>query len=145
MIFGWLYVSYGSLPQMEWLLYGVKPVMVAIIAQAVWELGKRAVKGPLTLSVGLIALLLYALGVAEIPVVRGRRASHADPESIALRWRGSTSAAISLGGRLQPHRTVVARRLVTRSYSGVSSRSARCYTAAAMCSLRSCNLSLCRI
>jgi chromate transporter len=69
MAFGWLYVSYGALPQMEWLLYGVKPVMVAIIAQAVWELSKRAVKGPLTLSVGVLALLLYVLGTAEIPLL----------------------------------------------------------------------------
>jgi chromate transporter len=111
MIFGWLYVSYGSLPQMEWLLYGVKPVMVAIIAQAVWELGKRAVKGPLTLSVGLIALLLYALGVAEIPLLfAGGALVMLIQNRSRLRWRGSSSAAISLGvgGSLNPLAQVVA-------------------------------------
>jgi chromate transporter len=102
-IFGWLYVNYGSLPQMEWLLYGVKPVMVAVIAQAVWELGKRAVKGPLTLTIGAIALLLYALGVAEIPllIVGGILVMLIQNRS-RLRWRGSASAAILLGGSLGP-------------------------------------------
>jgi chromate transporter len=98
MAFGWLYVNYGSLPQMEWLLYGVKPVMVAIIAQAVWELGKRAVKGPLTLSVGLLALALYALGVAEIPLlIAGGVLVMLIQNRSHLRWRGGASAAVSLG------------------------------------------------
>ncbi len=37
MVFGWLYVRFGALPEMEWLLYGVKPVTVAIIITAVWD------------------------------------------------------------------------------------------------------------
>src|SRR5207237_10913998 len=32
----WLYVRFGSLPQTDWLFYGIKPVVIAIIAQAVW-------------------------------------------------------------------------------------------------------------
>ena len=102
MVFGWLYVTYGSLPQMEWLLYGVKPVMVSIIAQAVWELGKRAVKGPLTLSVGAMALLLYALGVAEIPLLfAGGLLVMLIQNRARLHWR-SGAAAILLGGSLRP-------------------------------------------
>jgi chromate transporter len=101
MAFGWLYVTYGSLPQLEWLLYGVKPVMVAIIAQAVWELSKRAVKGPLTLIIGAGALLLYALGVAEIPllIAGGVLVMLIQNRS---RLRGLTPAAILLGGSLSP-------------------------------------------
>jgi chromate transporter len=97
-IFGWLYVNYGSLPQMGWLLYGVKPIMVAIIAQAVWELGKRAVKGPLTLSVGLIALVLYALGAGEIPllIIGGVLVMLIQNRS-RLRWLGGAPAVIPLG------------------------------------------------
>jgi len=103
MLFGWLYVNYGSLPQMEWLLYGVKPVMVAIILSAVWELGKRAVKGRLTLVVGLIALLLYALGAGEIPLllVGGVLVMLIQNRS-RLHWRGSAPAAILFGSSLSP-------------------------------------------
>ncbi len=41
----WFYVRYGSLPQIEWILYGIKPVMIIIILQAGYLLGIRAVKG----------------------------------------------------------------------------------------------------
>ena len=103
MVFGWLYVRFGTLPQMEWLLYGVKPVMVAIIMQAVWELSRRAIKGPLTLSVGVIALTLYALGVGEIPLlIAGGALVMLIRNRSRLRWRGSTPAAIWLGGFMNP-------------------------------------------
>jgi chromate transporter len=62
----WAYVRFGSLPQVEWLLYGVKPVVIAIIVQALWNLGRRAIKSlPLAL-VGAAVLILYFLGVNEI-------------------------------------------------------------------------------
>jgi len=103
-VFGWVYVNYGALPQMEWLLYGVKPVMVAIIAQAVWELGRRAVQGPLTLSVGLIALVLYALGAAEIPLLfAGGVLVMLIQNRSRIRWRsGAAAISLGVGGSLNP-------------------------------------------
>ncbi len=67
----WAYVRFGSTPQAEWLLYGVKPVVIAVIAQALWNLGQKAVKGPLTGLVGLAVLALYFLGVNEIALLFG--------------------------------------------------------------------------
>lgn len=64
--FAWAYVRYGSLPQVEWLLYGVKPVVIAIIVQALWNLRRKAIKGPLLAVAGLAVLVLYFLGVNEI-------------------------------------------------------------------------------
>jgi len=66
MALAWAYVRFGALPQATALLYGVKPVVIAIIAQALWGLGRKAVKGPLTAGVGLAVLALYFLGVNEI-------------------------------------------------------------------------------
>src|SRR5690242_10969340 len=40
----WLYVRFGTTPQAGWLLYGIKPVVIAIIAQAIWTLGSKALK-----------------------------------------------------------------------------------------------------
>lgn len=62
----WAYVRFGTTPELSWLLYGVKPVVIAIIVQALWGLGQRAVKGVLTASIGFTVLLLYFLGVNEI-------------------------------------------------------------------------------
>ena len=55
----WAYVSYGSTPQAQWLLYGIKPVVIAIIAQAIWILGRKAAKNLLLAVSGLLILILY--------------------------------------------------------------------------------------
>jgi chromate transporter len=65
----WAYTRFGSTPQAEWLLYGVKPVVIAVIAQALWKLGQKAVKSPLLAGVGVGVLVLYFLGVNEIALL----------------------------------------------------------------------------
>ena len=64
-----LYVRYGSMVQAKWLLYGVKPVVISIILQALWNLGRKAVKGPLTATTGVGVLTLYFLGFNEIALL----------------------------------------------------------------------------
>jgi chromate transporter len=58
----WFYVNYGSLPQFAPLLYGIKPAVLAIILNALWRLGKKAVKSRklLIIALGVVALLLVA-------------------------------------------------------------------------------------
>ena len=65
----WVYVRFGATPQAEWLLYGIKPVVIAIIVQALWSLGQKAVKGPLTLVVAVMVIILYFLGINEIALL----------------------------------------------------------------------------
>jgi chromate transporter len=36
----WAYMRFGAVPQVAGLLFGIKPVVVALIAQAVWNLGR---------------------------------------------------------------------------------------------------------
>jgi chromate transporter len=62
----WAYVQYGTTPQVAWLLYGVKPVVIAIIIQALWNLGQKAIKSRLLAVVGVVVLVAYFLGVNEI-------------------------------------------------------------------------------
>jgi chromate transporter len=70
--FAVLYVRYGSTPTGQRLLYGITPVVIAIVAQALWGLLKTAIKGPLTAIVGAGALVLYLfLGIPEIPLLFG--------------------------------------------------------------------------
>ncbi len=64
--FAWAYVRFGSLPEVLWLLYGVKPVIIAIVVQALWGFTAKAVKGPLTGAVGIVVIGLTFLGVNEI-------------------------------------------------------------------------------
>ena len=55
----WTYVRFGSTPQAQWLLYGIKPVVIAIIAHAIWTLGRKAAKNLLLAVSGLLILVLY--------------------------------------------------------------------------------------
>ncbi len=59
----WAYVRFGTTAQAGWLFYGIKPVIIAIILQALWSLGRRAIKDVATGIVGLAVLGLYILGV----------------------------------------------------------------------------------
>lgn len=67
----WLYVHYGSMPQAEWLLYGIKPVMIAIIGQALWNLGTKAVRSTALALLGITVMALYFSGVNEIGLLFG--------------------------------------------------------------------------
>jgi len=67
----WAYVTYGSLPQVGWVLYGVKPIVIAIVIQALWDLGRKGVKDALTVAVGAAVIALYFLGFNEIALLFG--------------------------------------------------------------------------
>lgn len=62
----WIYLRYGSTPQAAWLLYGIKPVIIAVILQALLGLGRSAVKDRLTAVIGLAVFVLYLLGINEL-------------------------------------------------------------------------------
>jgi chromate transporter len=66
MILAWFYVQYGTTAQAEWLLYGVKPVVIAIVAQALWNLGQKAIKNWVTGLTAAIVFVVYLLGVNEL-------------------------------------------------------------------------------
>ncbi|MEW6578691.1 MAG: chromate efflux transporter [Chloroflexota bacterium] len=67
----WAYTRYGTTPAAEWLLYGIKPVIIPLIVLALWSLGRKAITGGLTAAVGIAALALYFLGVNFVIVLLG--------------------------------------------------------------------------
>jgi len=66
-----LYVRYGSTPQGRALLYGIAPVVIAAILQALLRLGRTAVKDIWLALVGAAAVALYLLGVNELILLFG--------------------------------------------------------------------------
>ncbi|MEO8288111.1 MAG: chromate efflux transporter [Chloroflexota bacterium] len=66
-----LYVAYGSTPEAGWLLYGIKPVIIAIVVQALWGLTRTAARNLFLALVGAIILALYLLGINEILLLFG--------------------------------------------------------------------------
>lgn len=67
----WAYVTYGSLPQIGWLFYGIQPVVVAIIAQAIWKLARAVFKGPLAIALALLVLVLYFFNINVLILLFG--------------------------------------------------------------------------
>jgi chromate transporter len=59
----WAYVLYGSLPQVSAVLYRVKPVVIAVIVQGAFRLGRSAVKSVWLAVLGVSAMVAAALGL----------------------------------------------------------------------------------
>jgi len=67
----WAYVYFGTSPQLGSLFYGVRPVLIAVILQALWGLAKAALRGPLVLLVGIASLIFVLLGANAVVVLVG--------------------------------------------------------------------------
>ena len=67
----WAYVRLGKLPTAEGILYGIKPVIIAIVFQALWGLGKTALKTRTLEIFGAAAVALSFLGINELVVLFG--------------------------------------------------------------------------
>jgi chromate transporter len=99
----WAYVRYGARPEVAWLMYGIKPVIIAIVVQAMWALARTAVKGPALAALGTVVLALSLAGVNELAlllggalagllVVRRRRAIALVAAPLASALTGATAA-----------------------------------------------------
>ncbi len=91
----WAYVRYGSLPQTAGILYGAKPVMVAIVAQALWRLGRSAVKRWTLALVGGLCLGAAFLGMPPLAILLAAGALVALP--VIARTRSSVAMTIVMG------------------------------------------------
>jgi chromate transporter len=69
--FAWAYVRFGNLPQVTWLLYGVKPVVIAIILQALWQLGRTAVKDKFLGALAILGIILNFMGINILVMLFG--------------------------------------------------------------------------
>ena len=80
----WAYVRYGALPQVSSFLYGVKPVITVIVFQALWRLGRSAIKSRALAALTAAAVASSALDVHELVVLLGGGLLG----MVAIRWRG---------------------------------------------------------
>ena len=74
-VLAWAYARYGTLPEVQPLLYGIKPAIIAVIVALMITLGRRAVKSMVLGVVGVLALILVLAGVNEIAVLFGAGAA----------------------------------------------------------------------
>jgi len=65
----WAYVRFGTLPVAESLLAGVKPAVIAVIAIAVWRLGKIAVRDAGLAVLGALALAAFLIKLSPLLIL----------------------------------------------------------------------------
>jgi chromate transporter len=102
----WVYVRYGALPELAGVMTGIKPVIIAVVIQALWNLGKAAVKTPLLAVIGAAAFAANLVGVDELIVLaaagllvaatRGLRARAASWLPLPVLGAGATPAPFGL-------------------------------------------------
>ena len=67
----WAYVEFSTVPAVGWLLYGVKPVVIAVVLHAMWGLGRRAMRTWRAALIGAAVFGLSLLGVSELALLAG--------------------------------------------------------------------------
>jgi chromate transporter len=65
----WAYVRYGTLPAAQWILYGMNPMVIAIIADALLSLGRTALKTASLALMAVASLVLYFWGVSIVAII----------------------------------------------------------------------------
>ena len=94
---GWLYVTYGQLPQVGALLYGMKPAIIAIIVQALWGLGKSAVKSVVLAILGTSVVAGNLFGADELMLLLATALA-----SVAWRWKGASPRNLAVAVPMAP-------------------------------------------
>ena len=92
---GWAYVRFGTVPVAVWLLYGVKPVILGVVAQAIVGLAPRATRTNQLRALAVIAGVLVAAGSNELLVLFGAGAAAVIATRFASPRRPSSGASLS--------------------------------------------------
>jgi chromate transporter len=116
----WAYVTYRELPQITWLFYGIQPVVVAIIASALWNLGRTAIKGPLAVGLALLVLAGYFLGVNVLLLLFGGAALYGLLSLLISRWRTKPPVSGFMAWLSLAHLRAVIEPLMVRVDAGIA-------------------------
>jgi chromate transporter len=63
------YKEFGSSPQLTGVLYGLKPVVIAVVAQAIWGLAQLVFKSWTSSLIAVLAVVGSLLGGPELPIL----------------------------------------------------------------------------
>ncbi|MGH9745150.1 MAG: chromate efflux transporter [Candidatus Acidiferrales bacterium] len=94
----WAYVRYGTLPAAQWILYGINPMVIAIVADALWSLGRTAIKSAWLAMMAVGSLALYFSGVSIVAILLGAAALTAAVGYSKLRSARHTPGIVPLLG-----------------------------------------------
>ena len=120
-IIAWAYVRFGHLPQVAAVLYGVKPVVIAVILQALWGLGRTAVKSSLLAIAGLVCVALSVAQVNVLIILFGTGAILAGIHALYRRGtENETKGALSFVPAWRASRAALVRIFPWAAFTGVT-------------------------
>lgn len=94
----WAYVRFGTLPAAHWILYGAGPVVIAIIADALWSLSRAAMKTAWLAVLTIAVIVLYFRGVSLIALLFGAGLLALIVGVVARRGKNSRAGIVPLLG-----------------------------------------------
>lgn len=90
---GWIYVHFGATPEVRHVLFGIRPVVVAVVAWALWDLGRRILLRRAFVPLAGAALLLALMNVHPVLLLLGAGLIGA----AGVRFQGPASSLVLLG------------------------------------------------
>ena len=93
-VLAWSYVRYGTVPAAAGVLYGIKPVVLAIVAQALMRLGGTTIRSLPLAVIAIAAVVASAVGVNELLILAGAGALAV---LLSPAWRAERGAACGVG------------------------------------------------
>ena len=114
--FAWAYVRFGSVPQVAALLYGVKPIIIAIVVQALWRLGLTAVKSRMLAVLAVLAVVASFAGLNPLVVLAGTGLLAVAAAGISAKSAGTL--ALRLRAIQLDHRPIVRRHALGEGRAG---------------------------
>ncbi len=94
MALAWGYVAFGRMPQVAGILYGVKPVIIAVVVQAIWRLARSVLRTRLLIALTIAATAAAFAGIDEMVILFAAGAF----VIVARRVRSEFGAAFAASG-----------------------------------------------
>ena len=102
----WAYLAFGNVPLIAGVLYGIKPAVTAIVVQAAWRIGKRALNNAALWAIAAAAFVaifalhlpfpLIVIGAAMLGYIGGRIAPERFRTGGGSHGKATTGGAASL-------------------------------------------------
>lgn len=90
LLFAWIYMTYGSLPQIESIFYLLNPLVLAIVLETTWRIGKTSFNGWKQILIFALAVGAKLLGVNEAIILIGGGVAGILLHHVMTNWNNGT-------------------------------------------------------
>ncbi|MEL7627023.1 MAG: chromate efflux transporter [Anaerolineaceae bacterium] len=90
MLFAYIYVTYGNLPQVDGIFYFLNPLVLAIVVETTWHIGKSSIKGWKQVLIFALAIAAKLLGVNESIILIGGGVVGILLHHVLVNWKNGT-------------------------------------------------------